>query len=144
MFIHNAFQANMRLVTKGFLPEANVKSVNRQVGVSVTPPVFQMNYSYFIGYNRTVIDNEWNESKKFNILIPGDLKAQQTELFHRFVANGFRMSMYLYMEALDNGAPKQTTPFDVGPYKAHFDAYEPEHQVADYALMDALVAKASQ
>jgi hypothetical protein len=77
-------------------------------------------------------------------LIPDDLKIQQTELFHRFVANGFRMSMYLYMEALDNGAPKQTTPFDVEPYKAHFDAYEPQYQVADYALMDQLKAKTSQ
>jgi hypothetical protein len=48
------------------------------------------------------------------------------------------------MEALDNDAPKQITPFEIGPYKAHFDAYEPQYQAADYALMDALVEKASQ
>jgi hypothetical protein len=137
MFIHNAFQANMRLVTKGYLQDANVMSSKQKV--TPTPPVFQMNYGYFIGYNRTVLANKWNEDKK--TVIPNELKIQSEALFHGLTANGFRMSMYLYMEALDNGAPKPTTYADFAPYKAHFDAYESEHQVADYALMDALEAK---
>jgi hypothetical protein len=143
MFVHNAFQTHLRLVTKGFLQEANMERRNNQIGVFPVVPQFQMNYRYFWGYNRTVLDAEWNESKKFNILIPSDLKAQSTDLFHRLTANGFRMSMYLYLEALEKGAAKATDiSFDA--MKAHFDAYESEHQVADYALMDALKAKLVQ
>jgi hypothetical protein len=138
MFVHNAFQTNMRLVTKGYLQEANVQSSKDEI--TYTPPVFQMNYRYFWGYNRTVIDREWNESKKFNVLIPEGLKNKQMALFHPLTANGFRMSMYLYMEALENGAPK-ATDISFDGMKAHFDAYESEHQSADYALMDTLKAK---
>jgi hypothetical protein len=144
MFIHNAFQTNMRLVTKGYLQEAN--AVSPKQTVTYTPPVLQMNYRYFWGYNRTVLDTKWNENK--TIKFPADLKAESTDLFHRLTANGFRMSMYLYMEALDNGADRNGSLSDLtgagtGFYsmKAHFDAYEPEHQTADYALMDALKAK---
>jgi hypothetical protein len=143
MFIHNAFQTNMRLVTKGYLQEANMERRNNQIGVFPVTPVFQMNYRYFWGYNRTVIDSEWNESKKFNILIPNELKTQQMDLFHPVVANGFRMSMYLYMEALEQDAPKATDIYFDG-MKAHFDAYESEHQVADYALLDALKAELAE
>jgi hypothetical protein len=141
MFIHNAFQTHMRLVTKGYLPEANVERRNRQIGVFPVAPQFQMNYRYFWAYGRTVLN--WNESRKFNILVPQDLKDEQTELFHRLVANGFRMSMYLYLEALENGAPKATDIYFDG-MKAHFDAYESEHRVADYALMDALKAELAE
>jgi hypothetical protein len=119
---------------------------NNQIGAFPVTPYFQMNYRYFWGYNRTVLDTKWNEDK--TVKIPADLKAESTDLFHRLTANGFRMSMYLYMEALDNGADKNGSLSDLtgsgtGFYsmKAHFDAYESEHQVADYALMDALKAK---
>ncbi|MGL4610594.1 MAG: hypothetical protein ACRCYY_13090 [Trueperaceae bacterium] len=148
MFTHNSFQTLMRLVTKGSLQEANMERRNNQMGAFPTTPYFQMNYRYFWGYNRTVLDYEWNESKKFNILIPEDLKVQSTDLFNRLTANGFRMSMYLYMNALDHGADKNGSLADLtgagtgfNAMKAHFDAYESEHQAADEALMNALKTK---
>jgi hypothetical protein len=144
MFIHNAFQTNMRLVTKGYLQEANMERRNNQIGAFPVTPFFQMNYRYFWGYNRTVLN--WNEDKY--IKFPQDLKNEQADLFHRMVANGFRMSMYLYMEALDNGADKNFCLADlIGTgtgfvaMKAHFDVYESEHQAADYALMNEVKAK---
>ncbi len=137
MFIHNTFHTNMRLVTKGFLPEANREQAGRERTLEQLPTVFRMNYGYFWAYGRTVLN--WRENKKLNFVYPEDLKAEQADLWHRFTANGFRMSMFLYLAALEEGAPKDSVAFDA--LTTHFETYEPEHQEADNALMAQLRRK---
>ena len=137
MFVHNTFQANMRLLVKGYLPEANVRKVGRQRQLETVPPQFQMNYSYFVAYNRAVL--RWNENRKAGVTVPQPLKDEQAELWHRFTANGFRMSLYLYSEALDDGAAPTGAPLE--PIGLHFDTYESQYADLDHALLDEVAAK---
>ncbi|MDX2003654.1 MAG: hypothetical protein SFU83_00125 [Meiothermus sp.] len=97
MFIHNAFAQNMRLVARGFLPEANVRSATRPSRVTPVKPEFLMNYSYFIGYGREILDKEWSEDRRAGVTFPQALKDEQGAIWGRFVSNGFRMSLYLQM-----------------------------------------------
>jgi hypothetical protein len=155
MHLHNAFSQHVRLVAKGFLPEANVK----RIGSTLTriTPGFLMNYSYFIGYGRPVI--RWNEDRKNPL--PSAVKLEQEALWQRFVSNGFRMSLYLQLDALATadattkdrllsalrvlengvfvekwGATAIKPHFDT--YETKFDAYTPEQHRADLDLMNAL------
>jgi hypothetical protein len=160
MHLHNAFSQHVRLVAKGFLKEANVTgSANKLVPVT---PAFLMNYSYFIGYGRPVI--QWHDSRLNRF--PQAQKDQQEALWERFTGNGFRMSLYLQMEALDTADSASRTklldalyPVDSttgqrvekwggGPLKRFFDCYErrinaytPEERGADYDLLNALNTK---
>lgn len=134
MFLHNAFQANMRLVAEGFLPEANVKSLNGPARIEAVAPSFEMNYSYFIAYGRTVL--RWKENSRLGTVLPAGIKDEQAKLWHSFTANGFRMSLYLYLDAIKAGASPSLQTLD--PIKAHFDFYQPENQVADTALLNAV------
>jgi hypothetical protein len=133
MFVHNSFSQHMRLVTKGFLPAANVDWGGNPARMIQRTPQFAMNYSYFIGYNRTVL--RWDEDRRIGKLIPDDLKAAQARAFHTLTANGFRMSLHLMIEAAAQGAPAPLQSLD--PIKVHFDTYQPEHRVADLALLNA-------
>jgi hypothetical protein len=158
MHLHNAFSQHVRLVVKGFLPEANVKRNGNSL--SRITPGFLMNYSYFVGYGRPVI--RWNEDRKNPL--PAALKLEQEALWQRFVSNGFRMSLYLQLEALETAdAPTKDRLLNAlrtlenGAYvgkwaadaiKPHFDTYEPkfatytpEEHRADLELMNALNAK---
>ena len=134
MFLHNSFQANMRVIAKGFLPEANVRSLNGPARVEAIAPVFDMDYSYFIGYGRTVL--RWNENVKAGTVLPAGMKDDQARLWQAFTGNGFRMSLYLYLDALKSGA--KPTKQSLDPIKAHFDYYQPENRVADTALLNAV------
>jgi hypothetical protein len=58
------------------------------------------------GYGRAVLDNTWNENK--NIVIPANVKAEMTDYFSRMTGNGFRMSVLLQLEALNNDALSPT------------------------------------
>ncbi|MEM7730856.1 MAG: hypothetical protein AAF311_16610, partial [Pseudomonadota bacterium] len=59
MHLHNAFAAHTRIVAKGTLQDANVKRRNRQRYPDLIPPVFKLNYSYFVGYKREKL--KWKE-----------------------------------------------------------------------------------
>ncbi|MGB6230705.1 MAG: hypothetical protein WBF53_11340, partial [Litorimonas sp.] len=133
LHLHNSFAANMRIVAKGTLPEANVAGFNKRVGrIERTTPVFRLNYSYFVGYNRTVL--KWKEDKKAGRTVPTGLKAIQEDLWSTFTANAFRMGMHLYLADVERGALATDVP--TYPLKVHFDTYAPERKEADYALLN--------
>jgi hypothetical protein len=157
MFNHNALMTLTRLVAKGNLPEANVKALTKPNRVEYQTPKYIMHYSYFIGYNREVIDKEWNESK--TLKIPQDLKDESSSLFARLVGNGFRMSAYLQLEALEQGQLSSSEKDFVreifsdsllnnavryGSLRTiqnHFNVYHPASGAADTALLEALKTK---
>jgi hypothetical protein len=157
MFNHNALMTLTRLIAKGNLPEANVKALTRPNRVEYQIPKFIMHYSYFIGYGREVIDKEWNESK--TLKIPQDLKDQSSSLFAQLVGNGFRMSTYLQLEALEqnklsssekdflreflsdsisNNAVRYGT---IRTIQNHLNVYHPADSAADTALLEELKTK---
>jgi hypothetical protein len=156
MFNHMAFSTLARLVTKGFVQEANVTQPNNSKVVVNTAPKYIMEYGYAWGYGRTVSDNLWNEDK--NTKFPTDLKAQADDLFGRLTGNGFRMSLYLQLEALDNN---QLSNNEITSLKSwlddsinqwngslrrgamlalqqHFVRYHSDSQASDQALMERL------
>ena len=103
-FNHNALSTLLRLTTKGFLPEANVRNINGTV--TYEQPKFLMEYGYAWAYGRAVLsDGMWNENKAKSITISPELKAQSTRLHAAMMGNGFRMSMYLQMEQLAQTEP---------------------------------------
>jgi hypothetical protein len=157
MVNHMMFSALTRLVSKGFMQDANVTQLNRATRVSNLTPKFMMEYGYAWGYNRTVADNLWNEDKftKF----PQALKDESNALFGTLTGNGFRMSMYLQMDAIDSGllsdADKASlkgwldnsiniyanNAIRLGAFDAmnkHFVRYHANDLVADQALMSSL------
>ena len=135
MHLHNSFAAHMRLVTKGTLAEANVESVNRQRELDAVTPRFDLNYSYFIGYNRTVL--RWNEDARTDTLLPQDLKDTQEAMWQTFTANAFRMSLYLYEDALASGlTPPEPRP--LYPLEVMFQHYQPDEFSADDALLKSV------
>jgi hypothetical protein len=162
MFLHNSFAAHMRLAAAGFLPEAQVVARTRPARVERVQRPFLMDYSYFIGYNRTVL--RWNEDRRVGRLFPQALRDEQAALWHRFTANGFRAMSLLQMRALDteplaSDAAARTRLRDMLQdevdastgsvrrgtlYALHrsFSTYQPEHDAADDALLAALAAKA--
>ena len=147
MFNHMALSQLMRLVTRGNLAEATPSKT----------PLFTMNYRYAWGYNRTVLSNLWNENK--NTLFPASVKADSQNIFAALAGNGFRMSMYLQLEAFDAltamsavdakkyqsellGVREDLTNNGMSAMKAHFDAYHyASSAVADKALVDRVMAK---
>ena len=158
MGLHNAFSQHVRLIAKGYLQAANVKTSGGKL-IPVTP-AFLMDYGYFIGYGRPVLN--WNEDRKN--LLPTAQKLEQEGLWQRFVGNGFRMSMYLQIDALDtaDAATKTklleglrvitsgvtTQKWGAGAIKPFFDTYQPKYPSytpaqyrADLDLMNALNAK---
>ncbi len=158
MHLHNAFSQQVRLLAKGYLQAANIKTSGSKL--TLETPAFLMNYGYFIGYGRPVL--RWNEDRKKPL--PAALKLEQEGLWQRFVGNGFRMSMYLQIDALDtaDAATKTrllsnlretvggvlTQKWGAGAIKPFFDTYEPKYDSytpleyrADLDLMNALNAK---
>jgi hypothetical protein len=156
MFNHMAFSTLARLVTKGFVQDANVTQPNNSRTVVNTAPRYLMEYGYAWAYGRTLTDNMWNEDR--NIKIPVDLKAQADDLFGRLTGNGFRMSLYLQNDALDAG---RLSAVDISnlkgwmdnsinasngsqrdgafvPMKNHFARYHAANLAADQTLMDSL------
>jgi hypothetical protein len=158
MFNHMAFSTLARLVTKGFVQEANMVQQYNSTAMAPTPPKYIMEYGYAWGYGRTVADNLWNEDK--TIQYPADLKAQMNDLFGRLTGNGFRMSLYLQLESLDSPTAPLSAA-DVTNLKSwlddsinqsngslrrgamlaiqqHFARYHAASQASDQALMDSL------
>ncbi|WP_234035016.1 hypothetical protein [Aurantiacibacter sediminis] len=129
MFLHNSFQANMRIIASGTLPEASVQRQGRGIAPLRVTPQMRLHYSYFVGYNRTIL--RWNGN------IPDALRSEQEQLWHTFTANGFRMGMYLYEDELRRGL---TEPTDVAfePIEVHFNHYQPEHMAHDQMLVNNL------
>jgi hypothetical protein len=155
LFIHNAFSQNLRLVAKGFLPEANVIAKTKPNRIENVAPEFVMHYSYFIGYNREILDREWNESTKAGITFPQPLKDEQNALWGRLVSNGFRMSLYLQAAAWPSLKPSSqdflrgifadTTDANgvidygtLGTIEKSLNHYQPQHLAADDVLLDEL------
>jgi hypothetical protein len=157
MFNHNALMTLTRLVAKGNLPEANVKTLTRPNRTEYQTPKFMMHYSYFIGYGREVIDKEWNESK--TVKIPQELKTESQNLFDRVVGNGFRMSAYLQIAELEKTNLSQSERDFLKSFLSdsyvnntvrygtirtiqnHFNLLHPAHSTADTALLEELKTK---
>jgi hypothetical protein len=156
MFLHNAFAQHMRLITKGMLQEANVRMLTRPDRVDPLPVKYLMNYGYFWGYNRTVLDTKWVVPNK-GTPIPEVVKSELNALFGRFTGNGFRMSMLLQTEAMDNSqiSADETTQLKgwlentvntngsirYGGARAmedHFNRYHTATLAADLAMVEAL------
>ena len=127
-FLHLSFSAHVRLVTKGLLQSANVDRVNRQRALARVTPRFAMNYSYFNGYGRPVL--RWREDRKGGDVVPDALKAEQETLFHRMTANGYRMSLHLWLDAIADGAEPRVGRISTRS-RSHFDVYQPEHARED-------------
>ncbi len=154
MHLHDSFFTNMRLCAKGILPEGNYKST----------PAFKPDYGYFLGYGREIL--KWNWSKG-DPIIPEAQKLEQQNLWHKFTANGFRMSLYLYLDTLEHfdaaGLAKERVWVLGGdgiygvnpatgksddrapwiPMQHHFTTYEPENASTDMALIAKVTAKLS-
>jgi hypothetical protein len=157
MVNHMMFSTLTRLVSKGFMQDANVVHLNNATKVSNVAPKFMMEYGYAWGYNRTVADNLWNEDK--NTKFPQALKDESNALFGALTGNGFRMSMYLQMDAIDSGllsdADKANlkgwldnsiniyanNAIKLGAFDAmnkHFVRYHANDLIADQTLMSTL------
>jgi hypothetical protein len=161
MFNHMHFSALMRLVTKANLQAANMKKVNNVTTVQPDAVRFMANYSYATGYNRTVLSRLWNETNKPLVKFPADLKAQSEAIFTKLAGNGFRMSLLLQTDALDNNkltASDKTqlisimsnsinstnggTTYGVAyNMHEHFEALHATTQAADEAMIKSLLAK---
>ncbi len=152
MHLHNAFFTLMRLCAKGTLPEGNYK----------TTPIFKPDYGYFLGYGRELLRYNWN---KGDPIIPDAQKTEQTDLWHKLTSNGFRTSLYLYLDALEHMTPtalaaektwalgkdgvQGVNPAtgktdDRTPWvqiQNHFNNYQPEFSSSDTALIVAVTAK---
>ena len=132
MHMHNSFQANMRIIAKGSLADANMKGQGRGEAPVPVAPQMQLHYSYFVGYNRTIL--RWSGGD-----IPAAMKAEQEDLWHTFTANGFRMGLYLYEEALRTGTSEpRDVPFE--PLEVHFAHYQPDQAAHDRALVESTKA----
>jgi hypothetical protein len=152
MFAHDSFMAHMRLLSKGYLQQANMASTGSGANTKLVPlpTYFKMDYSYFWGYNRSVL--KWNEVPKFGITFDAALKAQAAEQWARLTGNGFRMSAWLQMEAFDkeplisNTALRQAAKDQVAgafnPLREHFNAYHGASLAQEEALLQMLANKA--
>jgi hypothetical protein len=152
MFAHNSFMAHMRLLTKGYLQQANMASTGSGVNTKLVPQptFFRMDYSYFWGYGRPVL--QWNENPKFGITFDANTKAQAAEQWARLTGNGFRMSAWLQMEALDqepllSNAPlrqlaQSTAAGSFAPLREHFKAYHVATLAQEEGLLQMLANKA--
>jgi hypothetical protein len=152
MFAHNSFMAHMRLLSKGYLQQANMTSTGSGANTQLVaqPTYFGMDYSYFWGYGRPVL--KWNESPKFGITFDTNLKAQAAEQWARLTGNGFRMSAWLQMEAFDleplksNAVLRQlaqsTAAGSFAPLREHFNAYHAATLAQEEGLLQMLANKA--
>ncbi|MGB3455223.1 MAG: hypothetical protein WBG08_10755 [Litorimonas sp.] len=138
MHLHNAFAAHTRIVAKGTLQEANVKRQGRNRYPVLVPPVFKLNYSYFVGYKREKL--KWNQNKKAGKIVPQELKDEQAALWTRFNGNAFRMGMHLYLDDISEGAAPSKVPLYA--LRSHFATYHADSAAADTALMDQVEAVA--
>jgi hypothetical protein len=141
MFLHNSFMTHQRMLHQGFTPEGTYKG----------KPKFTVNYGYFIGYNRQHLN--WNEAKFGNV--DPALKSVQQNLWTRFTLNGFRMSLYLYLDTLNAMTPTELvkeklletqkgTNIISSTYAVLTDGlnfYQPEHKAADNALIQQVISK---
>jgi hypothetical protein len=136
MFIHDAFSQAYRMGAQGTLASTPGQTV-----------VYAPDYGYFMAYGAEILN--WNEASGAN---PGPtyepaVKAEQAALWSQFVANNFRMNMYLYKEALENRSARRNdgTPlianFPFCQAKNHFDKYQPEFKTHDYALIASLATE---
>ncbi|GAB5457028.1 MAG: hypothetical protein Hens3KO_00580 [Henriciella sp.] len=139
LHMHNTFMNHARLVAKGHLQDGNVRQPNRQLELEALPPVFDMNYSYFIAYNRHLV--RWNEDLRTGPEIPQDLKDQQQTMWTKFTGNGYRMSLHLYLEEMKAG--NITRLRNTYPITAHFETYSAENETADKALTKAVIDEAA-
>ena len=131
LHMHNSFAAHMRIIAKGTLPEANVTGFDqRSRQFRTQDPAMRLNYSYFIGYNRTEL--KWTEDRGAEV--DPALKDAQQALWTRFNANAFRMGLELYLAEVESGAA--ATEVVTYPLKAHFDLYHEGDRDADYALLN--------
>jgi hypothetical protein len=108
-FNHNMFAGLMRLAVAGTVQDANVVGKTRPTRVEPVAPVFLMNYSYLVGYDRTLLDTQWNDPN--GNPIPAALKTELEGYWHRLTGNGFRMSLYLQIDEVEKNrlSADQTT-----------------------------------
>jgi hypothetical protein len=134
------------------LQQANMASTGSGVNTKLVPQptFFRMDYSYFWGYGRPVL--QWNENPKFGITFDANTKAQAAEQWARLTGNGFRMSAWLQMEALDqepllSNAPlrqlaQSTAAGSFAPLREHFKAYHVATLAQEEGLLQMLANKA--
>jgi hypothetical protein len=162
MFNHMHFSALMRLVTKGYLQDANMIRVNNQATVQPSAVRFIAHYSYATAYNRTVASRLWNESNKPLVRFDVALKTESEALFAKLAGNGFRMSMLLQGQAIDEGKLSNADLVQLRDILSnsinstnggtiyglaynmhdHFEAYHSSTQAQDEAMITALLVKA--
>ena len=135
MFVHDAFSQAYRMAVQG-----TESAANPGIRMAYAP-----DYGYFMAYGAEVLG--WSEDRRTGEVYEQAVKDQQAGLWSQFVANNFRMNMYLYLEALQNGSARNAngtprlTNFPLCPAKRHFDAYQPNFKTHDYALIRALAAE---
>ncbi len=155
MFVHNAFHTTVRLLMAA-QPEA--RATRSGARIVDGNPRHLMNYSYFIGYNREIIDTEWQERARDGIAIPAALKAEVQEHFGRLTNNGYRMSLLLQKHDVESGrltaseltqlqtiltGAQGLAPGAVHPIVRSFRHYSPASAAADEALFEATKAAAA-
>jgi hypothetical protein len=134
-FIHDAFSQAYRMGAQGSLAAANPGST----------AAFAPSYGYFMAYGAEILN--WNEDRRTGEVYEQAVKDEQAALWSQFVANNFRMNMYLYKEALQNRSARNAdgTPrvpaFPFCQAKNHFDKYQPAYKAHDYALISGLAAE---
>jgi hypothetical protein len=160
MFNHNTLAQLMRLATTSRLQDANVIRRTRPDRVENAPMKFLINFSYFTGYNRTVLDTKWNDPR--NAPIPQALKAESEAWFGQFAGNGFRMAAYLQLDEYDrntlstndktlvsewldnsiNPNNGNTIYGNLWAMNQHFKRYHPATLTADQSLLETLRVRA--
>ena len=137
--IHTNFQQHMRLLTKGFLDAPNVRQRQSRAPLEQGESRFGMDYRFFIdgsvwGGLRWKEDQRWDHQ----LPLPESLKAEQKELWDQMTSNGFRMSLYLYLDELQTSG-QVTSPLPPQSMKSHFGRTAPQHTEADRALVDEVL-----
>jgi mono/diheme cytochrome c family protein len=133
MFIHDAFSQAYRIGAQGTLAATPGQSI-----------VYAPDYGYFMAYGAEIVN--WNEDPRIGAVYEQSVKDEQVAMWHQFIANNFRMNMYLYREALQNGTARNANGtlrpanMPLCAAKNHFDRYQPAYRAHDYALIAGLAA----
>jgi hypothetical protein len=133
MFIHDAFSQAYRIGAQGTLASTPGQSI-----------VYAPDYGYFMAYGAEIVN--WNEDPRIGAVYEQSVKDEQVAMWHQFIANNFRMNMYLYREALQNGSARNANGtlrpanMPLCAAKNHFDRYQPAYRAHDYALIAGLAA----
>jgi len=135
MFLHHDFVTFLRLLYRGYVPEAMTDVQRNQ-----TENLFLPNWPIvFTGF---VLD-AWNEDPTTRLT--ADMKSRQRDLYAQLTGNAFRATLLLYEEELDRGRVRQKPDYSVvfDRMRTHFTTHHPQTAPADLALIDRVARKAA-